>query len=228
MNKLLKKLLILKRLLEKDIIFNIKGFSIGVLFSIIAYIFIAYDTDQNVSIAIYMSFMVTFSNYIGKSCLIEERDLVYDYLKILPLKKSYIVLSKYIGSLFVIIISCATLLIANILLFFMKVSKLNLSIDLLILMIAIYILYFSLYLAIFFKYNYSTAQNTILILFIGMILIFKYFKNVTYINLNIQYILLIVSFVALYISYKISQSQFINKKNLRINRKKILNSSVNN
>ncbi|MFU0784676.1 MAG: hypothetical protein ACFWT2_16545 [Thermoanaerobacterium thermosaccharolyticum] len=124
--------------------------------------------------------------------MIEERDCVYDYLKILPLKKSYIVLAKYIGSLFIILISCVTFFIAKFILFTINKPSLATSINLTALIISIYIIYFSLYLVLFFRYSYSMAQNALLILFVGAILILKYFKNITYININMSYMVYIL------------------------------------
>lgn len=211
MTKIMHELDILKKIVLKDIIFNIKGFIVSTLFSIAAYTFIGFDNHPNYCISIYMSLMILFSNYIAKGCLLDERDFVYDYLKILPFKKSYIVLAKYIGSLLVIVVSCVTIFISNLILFIMQRPEIKISVNIAILMISIYLIYISLYLMIFFKYNYSTAQNTTVILFIGMIVVFKFFRNMTFIHYNIQYIVLIVSLMYIYFSYKISEYAFINK-----------------
>lgn len=215
MKKLFNEMKYICFLILKDIIFNVNSFVISIGFAIIAYTAIAFDSDQNIALAIYLSFMVIFTNWIGKSCLIEEKDSVYDYLKILPLKKSNIVLAKYIASLSIIFVSYITFLISKILVFILKLNTLDTTSELvIIIIISMYVLYAGLYLYIFFKYTYASAQNTILILFILMFIIFKYFKGITYLNISnmnaIAYITLGVSLTILFISYKFAVKGFEN------------------
>ncbi|BBE31791.1 hypothetical protein OSSY52_19320 [Tepiditoga spiralis] len=209
----------IKNLMLKDIIFNQKPFMLGIAFSLFACIAFQFDSDPNPTLALYMSLMVLFTNFIGKSCSSEEKDNIYNYLKAIPIRKTDIVLAKYLNSILVILITFLLYFLASIILPLFGINSLMIGLNLSILLISIYILYCSIYLFIFFKYNYSSAQNTVLIVFILMFIILKFFKNKAKIHLvgilriDLIYIVILMSLVLFLISYKLSSKYFISKSN---------------
>lgn len=165
-------------LIYKDIYFNLKQVLIGVLASI-GFSLIILDGEKYSLVPMLMVPALLFSSMIGKVCSAEDKRSVYNYLRSLPIKKSYIVISKYIESYLVMIMGYIILAVVNFILSFFVDSQYDLTSSIILITFSIVILYNSLYLFMNFKFSNAQAQQSVYVL---MVLYFLTFSSYNYIK----------------------------------------------
>lgn len=208
------------KIIYKDISFNIRQALLGVLGSAIVICLMVLDETKFSTFTFFMVPMFMFSFAVGRMCYMEDKDNVYMSLKALPINKKHIVLSKYIESFIIVILSYVLIYLANFVLGLFGIKYYSFNISLISFLAGILIIYFSIYLLIFFKYNFSSAQQTLTIIFIGFLGIFKgyeYLKNSTNlasksIEENLPYILFATSIIVYCFAYKMAAKCFIAKE----------------
>lgn len=166
-------------LIIKDISFNIRQVCIGILLSI-AFSMIILDGESFSMLAMLMIPSLLFSFTVTKMCFVEDNKSVYNFLMTLPIKKEYIVISKYIENILVFVVSYFILWIANYVVGIFTSYQYDLTSYIIILVFGITNIYNSVYLFINFKYGYAHAQKAVfvlLILYFGAIKGYSYLKS---------------------------------------------------
>lgn len=165
-------------LIYKDIYFNLKQVLLGVL-AAIGFSLIILDGEKYSLVPMLMVPSLLFSLMIGKVCNIEDKRSVYNYLRSLPIKKSYIVISKYIESYLVMILGYIILAAVNFVIGFFIDSQYDLTSSIILITFSIVIIYNSLYLYMNFKFSNAQAQQSVYVL---MVLYFLTFSGYNYIK----------------------------------------------
>lgn len=202
------------KLMFKDLEFSLKSFFIGLVIAIITTIAIAFDTDSNAIFSFYISLMCIFTGYVGRACYNDEKDGVFMFLKSLPVNKDYLVLSKYLSSIIVIVLTIGITYLCNIILDIFVYTTQTVDINSQLFIISVYMIYFSIYLYIFFKNDYSSAQNTAVFVFVFIVVVKKFYNYISEISkyhlsiINLSHVMLIVSCLSIFISYSLSKESF--------------------
>jgi ABC-2 type transport system permease protein len=166
-------------LIFKDIYFNLKQFFIGIL-AAMGFSLIILDGEKYSTAAMLMIPSLLFTSIIGRVCSAEDKRSVYSFLGALPIKKSYIVISKYIESYIIMIMAYIILAVMNFILGFFIDSQYDLTSSIVLIVFSIVIIYNSVYLFLNFKFGNAQAQQTVYVLVVLYVLIFvgyKYIKN---------------------------------------------------
>lgn len=169
-------------LILKDIYFNTQQVCFGFLTALI-FSSIILDSAGLGMLSILMVPSLLFSFIVGKMCHMEDKTSVYNYLKSLPIKKSYIVISKFIESYLILIIAYLMLIAVNFGISFFVRARYDLTSSITLIVFSIVIIYNSMYLFLNFKYSYAQAQQTVYVL---MIIYFAAVSGYKYIQKNPQ------------------------------------------
>jgi len=167
-------------LIFKDIYFNLRQVVFGVLASI-GFSLIILDGEKYSIVALLMVPSLLFSFSVGKMCHVEDKRSVYNYLKALPIKKSNIVISKYIESYLVLIIGYIILSTTNFILSFFSKNQYDLTSIIVLIIFSFVAIYNSVYLFMNFKFGYAQAQQSVYVL---MVLYFLAITGYSYIQKN--------------------------------------------
>ena len=163
-------------LLWKDFYFNKRQIALGILFALGFSVIIA-DGQQFSSSGILMIPSLLFSFMVGKMCQVEDQKSVFHFLSSLPVKKSEMVMSKFVMSYVSLLLGLLIMLGANVIAkFFTEASYQLLSMSSLMIL-AFVIVYNGVYLFINFKFGYAQAQHTIYVILAAMILCFSLTGN---------------------------------------------------
>lgn len=169
-------------LILKDIYFNVRQVFFGFLASFI-FSLIILDSVNFSMMAMLMVPSLLFSFIVGKMCHMEDKRSVRNYLKSLPIKRSYIVISKFIESYLILIIAYLLLAIMNFVLGFFIEAQYDLASSLILIVFSFVIIYNSIYLLLNFRYSYAQAQQSVYVL---MVIYFSAISGYKYIQKNFQ------------------------------------------
>lgn len=201
----------MKNLLIKDIMFNKKTLAIGIVLSIILSAFCAFKGHGDMYIFYVLSVFLMCFYCLNKIFYSDERDRTIYFFKMLPIKLNDIVLSKFIENISFGIFAILLELILNIFFKSIKVNYCILPIDYAIIIISIS----SIFSAVFFKKNYSTAQNSLYVvavfMFVILFLITKYPYLFAHINKHMNIFSMIILLIAIIINiilYNLSVKYF--------------------
>lgn len=167
-------------LIKKDFSFNWKYLLLAIAISMIAPI--GFAIEDAGSFAYWMYFFTPYmaSAYIvNRICYIDDSPITRYFLNTLPIKKSLLVISKYVDSLISIVVSLCILTI------FSLILSLPISFSSIILSLSFLILYYSIYMFLYFVYDYSFAQKTTMIVIFTSVG-FMIFINRSNINIDIK------------------------------------------
>lgn len=144
------------RLIEKDILFNWKWALLMVITALVMPLTLYLDRGETrVILLVYIAgSMLANSMLVSKSCYLDDSAQTKRFLASLPVRRSWLVLSKYVLGLLCTIV---TLSLTSLSLF-----VLNLRPSLRGVMIAsVYLLlYYAIFLGVFFRSDYSSAEKT--------------------------------------------------------------------
>ena len=144
------------RLIEKDILFNWKWALLMVMTALVMPLTLYLDRGETrVILLVYIAgSMLANSMLVSKSCYLDDSAQTKRFLASLPVRRSWLVLSKYVLGLLCTIV---TLSLTSLSLF-----VLNLRPSLRGVMIAsVYLLlYYAIFLGVFFRSDYSSAEKT--------------------------------------------------------------------
>lgn len=144
------------RLIEKDILFNWKWTLLMVMTALVMPLTLYLDRGETrVILLVYIAgSMLANSMLVSKSCYLDDSAQTKRFLASLPVRRSWLVLSKYVLGLLCTIV---TLSLTSLSLF-----VLNLRPSLRGVMIAsVYLLlYYAIFLGVFFRSDYSSAEKT--------------------------------------------------------------------
>ncbi|AZR74357.1 hypothetical protein BBF96_13745 [Anoxybacter fermentans] len=197
-------------IIKKDILFNKKFIIIAILYSLIFPIFLIIDGEEKYMFMNFLIPLVSTGIIIGKICYLEDCGDVRMYLKSLPIGRYKHVLSRYIEMLVILIASLIYLVIVQS--FVTKDLSLSYIIKINIFIILLYTIYYSIYLMLFFTKNYYTAQNSLIFLVFGGLLVSLFLQKVLKVQIDVssllhgQYIigLFFVTILSLIITFFIS------------------------
>lgn len=161
-------------LIRKDFRFCSKYVLIAITFSLAAPLVLLIDGDNLYTMLSFFIPMVVLGVVLGKICYIEDCEEARLFLRALPYKRRSLVLSKYIESIMLNVISFIYVGIAQYMLMkdvsFGVIFKINLIAS------AFFLVYYSIYLYLYFTRNYYIAQNTAYVV-VGALLIFMMFHK---------------------------------------------------
>lgn len=161
-------------LLWKDIHFNKKQIIIGI-FAALFFSCIIADGQKYSYVGILMIPSLLFTFMVGKMCYVEDQKSVVHFLSSLPIKKSEIVMSKYIMSYISIILSLCIIMIVNFVAHFFTSAQYEIFSAISLIVISSVIVYNSIYLFMNYRFSYAYAQQTVYVLLFMMILCFSLF-----------------------------------------------------
>ena len=194
----------MKNLLIKDIMFNKKPLVIGIGLSIILSAFCAFKGQGDMYIFYVLSVFLMCFYCLNKIFYSDERDKTIYFFKMLPIKLNDIVLSKFIENISFGIFAILLELILNIFFKSIKVNYYILPIDYAIIIISISSIFSAVFTTVFFKKNYSTAQNSLYVvavfMFVILFLITKYPYLFAYINKHMNIFSMVILLIAIIIN----------------------------
>ncbi|MEG0691153.1 MAG: ABC-2 transporter permease [Clostridium sp.] len=150
-------------LIIKDLLFNKKQCIYGLLGGMLVSLMIIDDVSFSLA-GIILVPGILFSFIVGRMCYLEDNISVKSLLQSLPIKKSDIVISKYLEGYLTFIISYIILILANFIIGFFYENRYDLTSYFIIIGFSIVNIYNSLYLYLNFRYNYETAQKAVYVL----------------------------------------------------------------
>lgn len=156
-------------LLWKDLFFNKRQIAIGII-SALLFSMIIVDGERFSSIGILMIPSLLFTFMVGKMCHVEDQKSVFHFLSALPIKKSDIVMSKYVLSYVSLLLGLFIMLGTNTISHFFIEASYQLFSTSSFMIIAFVIVYNGVYLYLNFKFSNVQAQHTIYIILAAMIL----------------------------------------------------------
>lgn len=184
----------MKKTFFKYLILNKKNILIGLLVSFI-FSTIAFDDNKYYTVALLMVPSLLFSFVVGKVCYEEDSKSTKEFLLALPIKKSSIVVEKNIIGQICIFVG---FVIVHIM--FYLINKIFKGTDVIfgfdvVLVISIFlIVYNNIYIFLNYKFDYSKTQFASYIVFVFMLILFKFSNNFLSLinNLNTYILFLIV------------------------------------
>ena len=143
------------QLIKKDILFNWKWALMLVLIAVILPLTVYFDPEETrwTLIVYIVGAVLANQNFVSKSCYLDDGIQTRRFLASLPVKKSQLILSKYLLGLLCV---CVTLALS---------SSTSLALGhypgiQAILIATIYLLlYYAIFLGVFFRFNYSSAEK---------------------------------------------------------------------
>lgn len=161
-------------LLWKDIQFNKKQILIGIL-SALFFSSIILDGQKYSFVGVLMIPSLLFTFMVGKMCHVEDQKSVAHFLSSLPIKKSEIVMSKYIMSYMSLSVGILIMVSVNFVAHFFIPAYYDVFSSVSLTIMAFVIVYNSIYLYLNFKLSYAHAQQTVYVLLFMMIFCFSIF-----------------------------------------------------
>jgi len=207
-------------LIVKDLVFNARQVLIGLLMSMFGFLTIL-DGPKYAAIGLFMVPALLFSQIVGKSCYMEDKDNAFKFLKSLPISKNNVVLSKYVECIITLVCSYVFMYLVNLALTSLGLSKYVFNFNLVAYMASVLLLYFSVYLWIFFKYNFASAQHSTFFILMGSVAFYKiqdYLKITSikipgfFTGINTSYTLFAVALAAFIVLIKLSINAFLAKE----------------
>lgn len=190
-------------LLWKDIQFNKKQILIGILAALF-FSSIILDGQKYSYAGVLMIPSLLFTFMVGKMCHVEDQKSVVHFLSSLPIKKSEIVMSKYVMSYISLLMGILIMGIVNVVARLFIPAYYDVFSPVSLTILAFVIVYNSIYLYLNFKLSYAHAQHTVYVLLFMMILCFSIFgKYKAYVPFDLSG-QSIIGWVALLISMIIS------------------------
>jgi membrane protein len=184
----------MKKTFFKYLILNKKNILIGLLVSFI-FSTIAFDDNKYYTVALLMVPSLLFSFVVGKVCYEEDSKSTKEFLLALPIKKSSIVVEKnIIGQICIfvgfVIVHIMFYLINKI----FKGTDVIFSFDVVLVISIFLIVYNNIYIFLNYKFDYSKTQFASYIVFVFMLILFKFSNNFLSLinNLNTYILFLIV------------------------------------
>lgn len=144
------------QLIKKDILFNLKWALLLVLIAVVMpFVFYIDRGETRLILWVYIiGTVLANSHLVSKSCYLEDDAPTKRFLSSLPVKKSQIVLSKYVLGLLCIVVSLLLTALSS-LAFGFQPSIQGIQIAVIYLL-----LYYAVFLGVFFRSNYSSAEKT--------------------------------------------------------------------
>lgn len=208
----------MNNLILKEISFNRRNIILSVVAPVVGTILLGFEQGDYSIMIFYMSWVLCFTFFIGKSCYMDERGSTLNYLKTLPTKTSNIVNIKFLLTLITIIQGWALVYIGGYLLTIIGKSAHNINYKLIVPVLAIHLLYCGLYLFLFFRFNFSSTQYSFVIVF-AVLLFTKMIGSKNYLNVNsinlsmLPYIIIIVTLILFVVLWRLSVSAFARRVN---------------
>ena len=145
------------QLIKKDILFNLKWALLLVLIAVVMpFVFYIDRGETRLILWVYIiGTVLANSHLVSKSCYLEDDAPTKRFLSSLPVKKSQIVLSKYVLGLLCIVVSLLLTALSS-LAFGFQPSIQGIQIAVIYLL-----LYYAVFLGVFFRSNYSSAEKII-------------------------------------------------------------------
>lgn len=160
----------MKHLVMKDFYVNRKYILIAIL-----YLGFALFVTDNLAPSLVFALAISYG-IVTRSCFNDDKDRGNIFLRILPIRASTIVISKYVLGLIILLMNISIFL----LLFLIKGYGLEIYYGSVSMVIFTLSLVYAIYLPVFFKYGYMKAKTFQTIFFIGIMLFsfgFKAFVN---------------------------------------------------
>lgn len=199
----------MKKTFFKYLILNIKNILIGLLVSFI-FCTIAFEDISNkyYAVSLLMVPSLLFSFVVGKVCYEEDSKSTKEFLLALPIKKSSIVSEKNIIGQICIFVGFVIVHIMFYLISLIFSGKNMIFSFKVVFVIAIFlIIYNTIYIFLNYKFDYSKTQFASYIVFVFMLILFKFSNNLVSLinNLN-TYILFLILIAMSCISFFITKN----------------------
>lgn len=204
----------MKNLIFKEIQFNKKNVILSVIIPLVSTILIGFDNGNYGLMAFYMSWILSFNFFVGKSCYADEQGSTLNYLKTLPIKVGNIVNIKFFLTLTTMIQGWGIVYISNFMLTTLGRNGHVVNYKLIILLLSIHLLYCGLYLYLFYRFNYSATQYSFFVVFVVLLLTKMLGSNkyldITNIHLNrfLPYIVITLALFLFIVLWKLSKNAF--------------------
>lgn len=119
---------------------------------------------------LYICLATCFTYIIGQSCFFDEKGESKNWIKTLPHYAGQIVDSKFVLSLFTIAEGSCLYLISNLLIATITPYRVSFSSEIFILMGSFQLAYIALFLYLFYRYSYSIARSSMLLMLVALLL----------------------------------------------------------
>lgn len=144
------------QLIKKDILFNLKWTLLLVLIAVLMPLvfYIDHEETRLILFVYIIGTVLANSHLVSKSCYLDDGTQTRKFLASLPVKKTQLVLSKYVLGLLCIVASLSLTTLSSF------VLGLHPSIQGIQIACIYLLLYYAVFLGVFFRSNYSSAEKT--------------------------------------------------------------------